>query len=126
MEKNLSNEHNVHATNLVKQKISTLCLNNFLWREIATLTGIPKKLIKGIAKGKYILEEQEATRLQNVFDELLEKLKIDKDGEINEPSFESSAYTKILLNVKDVVLHKGTDDNSLVLLIKGEKIVSSL
>jgi hypothetical protein len=77
MKESLSNNHPVVAEkNLIQEKISLLCDNDFLWKEIAVLTGIPKKLVKGIAKGKYIPNKEECIRLGKKFDEVIAKVRI--------------------------------------------------
>ena len=65
-----------HQENPLQQKISLLSEHNFVWKEIAVLTDLPKKLIKGIAKGKFIPSKEESTRLQQILDKTIKKLNL--------------------------------------------------
>lgn len=77
MKENISNNQAITAEKtLIQEKISLLCENDFVWKEIAVLTGLPKKLVKGIAKGKYIPTSEECSRLGKKFDEAISKVRI--------------------------------------------------
>lgn len=71
-----SNQATASERNPIQEKISLLSENDFLWKEIAVLTGLPKKLVKGIAKGKYIPNKEECIRLGKKFDEVIAKVRI--------------------------------------------------
>lgn len=77
MKENLSNNQAIApGKNPIQEKICLLCENDFVWKEIAVLTGLPKKLVKGIAKGKYIPTSEECIRLGKKFDEAISKVRI--------------------------------------------------
>jgi hypothetical protein len=78
MTENLSNIQSfVSEKNLdVRNKICLLCDNDFVWKEIAVLSRLPKKLVKGIAKKKYILSEEECIRFGKHLDEAIAKVNI--------------------------------------------------
>jgi|GEM_PF-6730086 hypothetical protein len=53
----------VEVDDLLQSKIVLLNEKGFLWREIAELAGLPKKLVKGLAKGEFVLTDDENERL---------------------------------------------------------------
>lgn len=78
MKENIENDQVIlnEKNKSVRDKISLLCENDFVWKEIAVLSRLPKELIKGISKGKYILSEEECTRFGRKLDEVISKVKI--------------------------------------------------
>jgi hypothetical protein len=112
-----------HQENSLQEKISLLCEHNFVWKEIAVLTGLPKKLIKGIAKGKFIPNEEECARLEQALDKTIKKLKVGTDNETNPDSiFNLENYDCFKIGIKNISIYKIRDTENLVLQIHGEKL----
>jgi hypothetical protein len=112
-----------HQENSLQQKISLLSEHNFVWKEIAVLTGLPKKLIKGIAKGKFIPSKEESTRLAQVLDKTIKKLKIDTNNQADhEPILNLGNYDCFKIGIKEISIYKIRDTENLVLQIHGEKL----
>jgi hypothetical protein len=116
---------NVKQTNFLKERITLLSEKGFLWREIAELTDLPKKLIKGIAKGEYLATDEECVRLCGVIDKTIERLRstVDANSMNGCPELEIDAedYEFIKLDVKSVTIFKGTDDDKMIVQIHGVK-----
>lgn len=117
---------NNRQTNIVKEKISLLSQKGFLWREIAELTDLPKKLIKGIAKGEYIPSEEESDRLSSEIDNAIERLRNSMENN-NEPTcpeqdIDAEDYKSFKVEVKSVSIYKGTDDDKMIIQIHGIKL----
>src|SRR5688500_7128445 len=113
-----------HQTNLLKEKISLLGEKGFLWREIAELTGLPKKLIKGLAKGEYIPNDEECARLCKVIDETTTRLRdsIEENNQNPEQDLYAQDHVCYKLGVKSVTLYKGTDDDKMIIQIHGVRL----
>lgn len=117
---------NVRQTNLLKEKISLLSEKGFIWREIAELTDLPKKLIKGIAKGEYFPSEEESERLCGVIDNTIERLRNSIENNIipacPEHNIDAENYKPFKVGVKSVTIFKGTDDDKMIIQIHGVKL----
>lgn len=65
----------------IRDKITQLSNLGFVWKEIAALTDIPKRIIKGFAKGNIptvgniSIKEGDCKWLENEIDELLKRLR---------------------------------------------------
>src|SRR6266498_6059897 len=95
MKENLTNEQaTVVEKNPIQEKISFLCENDFLWKEIAVLTDLPKKLLKGIAKGTYIPNVEETNRLVKIFDNTISRLRLNIETNKDEPAPETNLITE--------------------------------
>lgn len=117
---------NVPQANSLKEKISQLSEKGFLWREIAELTDLPKKLIKGIAKGEYFPSEEERERLCSAIDNTIERLRnsVENDNALAcaEHDIDAEDYKFFKVSVKDVTIYKGTDDDKMIIQIHGVKL----
>lgn len=117
---------NARQVNIVKEKISLLSEKGFLWREIAELTDLPKKLIKGIAKGEYLPSEEESDRLSGVIDNAIERLRNSVEnsnsGTCPEQDIDAEDYKSFKVDVKSVSIYKGTDDDKMIIQIHGVKL----
>jgi hypothetical protein len=110
-------------SNPVQERINLLSEKGFLWREIAELTGLPKKLIKGIAKSEYFPSLEEGDRLCKIIDETIARLRNSVDGNDQnscpEADLDAQDHTCYKLDVKSVTLYKGTDDDKMIVQIHG-------
>lgn len=120
----LSSIQDIPTINPVQDRIKLLFDNDFLPHEIAALTGLRKKIIKAISKGKYIPSGEEYIKLINVFDETIARLKISDPDNLDEHCSKANLDTegKIIykLNVARVTLFKGTDDKQMIVTIHGD------
>jgi hypothetical protein len=112
----------VHPLDSLQSRITLLSEKGFLWREIAELTDLPKKLIKGLAKGEFVLTKEENDRLCTVLDETIDRLKHSVDSECPEQDIDAEDYEHIKIAVKRVTLFKGFDDDKMIVQIHGNKI----
>lgn len=125
MKKELSSSiQDLPIINPIQGRIKMLLDNDFLPHEIAVLTGLRKKLIKAITKGKYIPYGDEQNKLLNLFDEAIVRLNISTVTIYEEPCPEADLDTedKIMykLDVTSVSLYKGTDDKNMIIQIHGD------
>ncbi|UPK67983.1 hypothetical protein [Chitinophaga filiformis] len=109
--------------NVIQEKISLLCNNGFTWREISALTDLPKKLIRLIAKGNYAPNKEETHRLEKIFDDTIERLRIGTErvteNTFPEADFDAEDHVCYKLDVKSVTLYKGTYDDKMIVQIHG-------
>lgn len=105
----------------IQERIKLFYIQGFVTKEMAVITGIPKKLIKSIARGNYVPEGEDYNRLLLQFDESLARLNISEESEHNESPFDIDTENKTTykLNVNSVTLYKGTDDKNMILTIHG-------
>jgi hypothetical protein len=129
MKKDLSITATDHGTmNPVQTRIKLFYDNGYRSKEIAAVTGLPKKLIKSISKGECVPEGGDCNRLMLHFDETIARLNI------KEPLFEQSpeeeidteipndSKTKYKIDVKKVALYKGSDDDKMIMFIYGNML----
>lgn len=118
---------NFRQTNALQQRIALLNEKGFIWREIAELTDLPKKLIKGIAKGEYLPNEEESARLYDVLDNTISRLENGAQNNNASPSTEHDigfeGYRSFKIEVKGVSIYKGTDDDKMIIKIDGVQIL---
>lgn len=113
----------------IQERIKLFYLNGYVSKEISVITGIPKKLIKAIAKGEYVPESNYCNRLIRQFDESIARLDIKP---ILEPSPEDEIDTEIQndslikyrIDVRNVALYKGTDDKQMMVYIDGDLLLA--
>lgn len=112
------------AMNPVQARIKLFYDNGFFSKEIAMLTGLPKKLIKSISKGECIPEGGDCNRLILLFDETITRLHISEatiyNGLCSEADLDTEGKIKYKLNVTRVTLYKGTDDKQMIVTIHGD------
>lgn len=133
MKENSSNESAISPVNdSIREKITLLTNIGFIWKEIATLTDIPKKMIKELAKGKHIvlkgnltLKEEDYKWLETQIEETIKRLRsciealgIEKNPEVNSEAKADMAY---ILDVQKLsfYINKAIDD--VVVKIEGVK-----
>lgn len=112
----------VEVDDLLQSKIVLLNEKGFLWREIAELAGLPKKLVKGLAKGEFVLTDDENERLCQILDDTINRLKQSMVETCPEQDIDAEDYEHIKLEVKSVTLFKGKDDDKMIVQIHGVKI----
>lgn len=117
---------NARQANIVKEKINLLSEKGFLWREIAELTDLPKKLIKRIAKGEYLPGEEESEHLSGVIDGAIQRLRESVENNNSttcpEQDIDAEDYKSFKVDVKSVTIYKGTDDDKMIIQIHGIKL----
>lgn len=96
----------VQVQDSLQSRIALVSEKGFLWREIAELAGLPKKLVKGLAKGEFVLTEDESERLSKVFDETIDRLKNSTEPECPEQDIDAEDYEFMKLEVRSVTLFK--------------------
>lgn len=112
----------VLKTNTLQERITLLNEKGFLWREIAELADLPKKFVKGLAKGEFVLTEDENERLCGIFDETINRLKGCMESDCPEQDIDAEDYEYIKLDVTSVTLFKGKDDDKMIVQIHGLKV----
>ena len=128
MKEILTNEQAiVSEKNPIQEKISFLNEKNLVWKEIATLTGLPKKLIKGIAKGKFIPTAEESNRLAKKIDDTIERLSISaetygEDKACPEADLDAEGYECHTIGIKSMSFYKSRDDDRMFFQIHGIKL----
>lgn len=82
MKENSPNELAITIRDSIREKITLLTNLGFVWKEIAALTDLPKRLIKEFAKGTEIpfvanrpLKEEDLKWLENQVDEAIKRLR---------------------------------------------------
>lgn len=128
MKKDLSITATDNGTmNPVQTRIKLFYDNGYRSKEIAAVTGLPKKLIKSFSKGECIPEGDDCNRLMLHFDETIARLNINKPilepspaEEINETH--NNSLIKYKIDVKNVALYKGTDDDKMMIFIDGDML----
>jgi hypothetical protein len=112
----------IPQTNTLQERITLLNEMGFLWREIAELADLPKKLVKGLAKGEFVLTEDEDERLCGIFDETINRLKQNVNNECPEQNIDAEDYEYLKLEVKSITLFKGLGDDKMIVQIHGVKV----
>lgn len=128
MKKDLSITATDHGTmNPIQTRIKLFYDNGYRSKEIAAVTGLPKKLIKSISKGECIPEGGDCNRLMLHFDETIARLNINKPilepspaEEINET--QNNSLIRYKIDVKNVALYKGSDDDKMMIFIDGNML----
>lgn len=132
MKKDLSITATDHCTmNPVQTRIKLFYDNGYRSKEIAAITGLSKKLIKSISKGDCIPEGGDCNRLMLHFDETIARLNINKPilepspgEEISIDTNQNNNLIKYKIDVKNVALYKGTDDDKMMIFIDGDMLPS--
>jgi hypothetical protein len=124
-ENRLNEQLSTSSTNPLQKRISLLSEKGFLWREIAELTRLPKKLIKGIAKGEYAASEEESNRMCKILDETIERLQtnINTDAAdiVRESGIDIDNSGWIQLQIKGISIYKGTEDDTMIIKVHTQK-----
>jgi hypothetical protein len=114
--------------NPLQKRISLLSEKGFLWREIAELAQLPKKLIKGIAKGEYVASDEESNRMCRALDETIDRLQANINTDpvsiLDESENDTDNSQWIKLHVKNVSIFKGTDDDKMIIKVHAIKLPS--
>lgn len=133
MQEKLSNgPATISLLDSIREKITLLSTAGFVWKEIAALTDIPKKVIKKIAKGEHIvlggnltLKEEDYKWLATQFDESIKRLcncvetmGIEKSNDINSDTKPSKYYT---LDIQKLSFFVKKDIDDLLIRIEGVK-----
>lgn len=119
----LTNERTVaQVKESVQSRIVFLNERGFLWREIAELAGLPKKLIKALAKGEIELGEGLCDTVSQALDGAINRLRDCKDDGCRGQLLDAEDYEYIKLDVATVTLYKKKDDDKMILQIHGVKV----
>lgn len=137
MKENLSNElAATPVTDSIRDKITLLSNAGFVWKEIAALTKIPKRLIKEFAEGKHKpsvanspLKEDDLKWLENQISETIKRLRngIEALGDEKKPEIDSvikqgKVYALDIQNLS-FYINEAIDD--VLIKIEGAKLIES-
>src|SRR5438552_19197687 len=118
MKENLSNEQKTNFEKKpIQEKIVLLTDFGFVWKEIAMLAKLPKKFIKDIGTGEFLPNDQTSAYLGKELDKLIERFGLINTSTCPEVDLDITNYELIKLEVKNVSLYKGSDDNQLIIRI---------
>jgi hypothetical protein len=112
----------VPVPNSAQAKIVYLNEKGFLWREIAELAGLPKKLLKALAKGEIELDEGLCDTVSQALDDAIDRLKDCMADGCPEQLLDAEDYEYIKLKVASVTLYKKKDDDKMIVQIHGVKV----
>jgi hypothetical protein len=137
MKENLSNElANTPVTDSIRDKITLLSNAGFVWKEIAALTKIPKRLIKEFAEGKHKpslanspLKENDLKWLENQISETIKRLRNgiealgdEKKTEIDSDIKQGKVYA---LDIQNLSLYINEAIDDVLIKIEGAKLIES-
>jgi hypothetical protein len=110
------------AQESIQSRIVLLNEKGFLWREIAELAGLPKKLIKALAKGEIELGEGLCDTVSQALDDAISRLKDCMHDACPEQYLDAEDYEYIKLEVASVTLYKKRADDKMIVQIHGVKV----
>src|ERR1044072_6907027 len=137
MQENLSNELATSpVNNSIRDKITLLSNAGFVWKEIAALTKIPKKLIKEFAEGKHNsclanspLKEDDLKWLENQISETIKRLRngIEALGDEKKPEIDSviKQGKVYALDIQNLSLYINEAIDDVLIKIQGAKLIES-
>ncbi|MCS3797179.1 hypothetical protein [Niastella sp. OAS944] len=132
MKENSSNELAIAIRDSIREKITLLTNLGFVWKEIAVLTDLPKRLIKEFAKGTDIpsvanspLKEEDLKWLENQVDEAIKRLRSCAEQFGNEiiPENDSERVTRKghTVDIQSISFYTIKEKNDIVIKLEGIK-----